>query len=81
MRVLAEPEEPFVVIGGEGLFELLVPVAGGGEVTSTWPPKVDRLFGQQFGTTISPKEPDLARRTDRGGYGPDAYRRCATLMV
>jgi hypothetical protein len=58
MRVLAEPEEPFVVIGGEGLFELLVP-----------------------GATISPKEPDLARRTDRGGYGPDAYRRCATLLV
>ena len=43
--MLAQPEEAFVLISGEGLLKLLVTVPCGREIARSRPPKMDRLFG------------------------------------
>jgi hypothetical protein len=43
--MLAQPEEAFVFISGEGLLKLLIAVARSCEIARPRPPKMDWLFG------------------------------------
>ena len=57
--VLAQAEEPLALIGGEALLDVLIAVAGGGEVAGAWPPEVDRLLGEQLVAGVALHEADM----------------------
>ena len=56
--VLAQAEELLALIGGEALFDVVIAVAGGGEIAGAWPPEVDRLLAEQLVTSVAPHEAD-----------------------
>jgi len=69
--VLAQAEEPFALIGREALLDVVIAVAGGGEVAGTRPPEVERLLTEQLFTGVGPEEADTAGGVHLSGQRAD----------